>query len=133
MQNRKDFATISLPDLAGSHLCLVLALKVMFQIFPASENSPVFVIPRSKGLVPLTDLVARKHLKDISRSLGLDISLTFHDFCRAGTAWAFQHGVPLEHIMKHSTWKSDAIWAYLSSAITAVSPVALALQHALRP
>ena len=34
--------------------------------------------------------------------------------------------------MKHGTWKSDAIWAYLSSAVTAVSSVALAFQHALR-
>ena len=133
MQNRRDFVTISLPDLAGSHLCPVMALKVMFQRFPGSENSPVFVIPRPTGLVPLTDSVACKHLKDICRSLGLDIPLTFHDFRRGGAAWAFQHGVPLEHIMKHGTWKSDPIWTYLSSAVTAVSPVALAFQQALRP
>ena len=131
MQNRRDFVTISLPDLAGSHLCQVMALKVMFQRFPGSDNSPVFVIPRPTGLVPLTDSVARKHLKDICRSLGLDIPLTFHDFRRGGAAWAFQHGVPLEHIMKHGTWKSDAIWTYLSSAVTAVSPVALAFQQVL--
>ena len=62
MQN-KDFATISLPDLAGSHLCQSLALKVMFKRFPGTYNSPVFVIPRSKGLVPLTNSVVRKHLK----------------------------------------------------------------------
>ena len=113
MQNRRDFATISLPDLAGSHLCPVIALKVMFQRFPGSDNSPVFVIPRLTGLVTLTDSVARKHLKDICRSLGLDIPLTIHDFRRSGTAWAFQHGVPLEHIMKHGTCKSDAIWTFL--------------------
>ena len=82
--------------------------------------------------MPLTDSVARKHLKDISRSLGLHIPLIFHDFHRGGAAWSFQHGVPLEHIMKHGTWKSDAIWAYLSSAVTAVSPVALAFQQVLR-
>ena len=43
MQNRRDFATISLPDLAGSHLCPVLALKVMFQRFSGSDNSPVVI------------------------------------------------------------------------------------------
>ena len=129
MQNRGHFATISLPDLAGFHLCPIVALKVMFQRFPGSDNSPVFVIPRPTGLDPLTDSVARNHLKDICRSLGLDIPLSFHDFCRGGAAWAFQHGVPLEHIMKHGTWKLDAIWAYLSSAVTAVSPVALAFQR----
>ena len=122
IQNRRDFVTISLPDLAGSHLCPVSALKVMFQFFPVSDNSPLFV----------TDSVAHKHLKDVSGFLGLNPSLTFHDFRRGGSAWVFQNGVPLEHIMKHGIWKSDAIWTYLSSAIPAVSPVALAFQQALR-
>ena len=132
LQNRRDVVTISLPDLQGSHLCPVSALKAIFQIFPGSDNSPVFVIPRNRGLVPLTDSVARKHLKDVSGSLGLNPSLTFHDFRRGGAVWAFQNGVPLEHIMKHGTWKSDSIWTYLSSAVTAVSPVPLAFQQALR-
>ena len=103
LQNRRDVVTISLPDLQASHLCPVSALKAMFQIFPGSDNSPVFVIPRNRGLVPLTDSVARKHLKDVSGSLGLNPSLTFHDFCRGGAVWAFQNGVSLEHIMKHGT------------------------------
>ena len=132
LQNRRDVVTISLPDLQGSHFCPVSALKAMFQNFPGSDNSPVFVIPKSKGLVPLTDSVARKHLKDVSGFLGLNPSLTFHDFRRGGAVWAFQNGVPLEHIMKHGIWKSDAIWTYLSSAVTAVSPVALAFQQVLR-
>ena len=33
LQNRRDVVTISLPDLQGSHLCPVSALKAMFQIF----------------------------------------------------------------------------------------------------
>ena len=103
VKNQKDVVTISLPDLQGSHLCPVSALKAMFQIFPGSDNSPVFLIPRNRGLVPLTDSVARKHLKDVSGSLGLNPSLTFHDFRRGGAVWAFQNGVPLEHIMKHVT------------------------------
>ena len=76
--------------------------------FPAKNQSQpsnlqVFLIPRSKGLVPLTDSMAHKHLKDISRSLCLDKILTFHDFRRAGATLAFSHGVPLEHTMKHGT------------------------------
>ena len=133
MQNRKDFATIPLPDLCGSPLCPVAALRTLFQVFPDDSNSPVFVIPRKSGLVPLTDSVARKHLKDISRALGLQKSLTFHDFRRAGASWAFQHGVPLEHIMKHGTWKSDSVWTYLSSSVSATNPVSLAFQRELLP
>ena len=132
MQNRKDFTTVSLPDLAGSNLSPIMALRTMFATFKGTDNSPVFLIPRNKGLVPLTDSVARKHLKDISKALSLSKVLTFHDFRRGGAAWAFSQGVPLEHIMKHGTWKSDAVWTYLSSAVTTTSPVALAFQHALR-
>ena len=103
MQNRKDFTTVSLPDLAGSNLCPIMALKIMFATFKGTNNSPVFLIPRNKGLVPLTDSVACKHLKDISKALSLSKVLTFHDFCSGGAAWAFSQGVPLEHIMKHGT------------------------------
>ena len=66
LQNRRDVVTISLSDFQGSHLCPVSALKAMFQMFPGSDNSPVFVIPRNRGLVPLTDSVARKHLKGVT-------------------------------------------------------------------
>ena len=89
---------------------------LMTQLYTMSDNEPLFVIPRGQQLVPLTDSVARKHLKDISHHLGLQKSVTFHDFRRAGASWAFQNGVPLEHIMKHGTWRSDAIWSYLSSS-----------------
>ena len=73
----------------------------MIRLYPVSDNEPLFVVPRAQSLVPLTDSVARKHLKDISYHLGVPKSLTFHDFRRAGASWAFQNGVPLEHIMKH--------------------------------
>ena len=60
VQNRKDFATIPLPDLQGGPLCPVTALKVLFQASPRGPNSPVFMIPRQKQWGPLTDSVARK-------------------------------------------------------------------------
>ena len=113
-----------------SPLCPIAALNGMIWLYPLSDNKPRFVIPRAQSLVPLTDSVARKRLKDISHHLSLPKSLTFHDFCRAGASWAFQNGVPLEHIMKHGTWRSDAIWTYLSSP-TLESPVSRAFKVAL--
>ena len=103
----------------------------MFYRFPADKNSPMFLVPKIQLLQPLTDSVARKHIKDISHCLGLERSLTCHDFRRAEASWSFQQGVLLEHIMKHGTWKSDTILIYLSSSITAMSPVARAFQQAL--
>ena len=133
MQNRREFATIPLRDLQGSSLCPITSLKSLLQVFPGDSNSPVFVIPRQKKWVPLTDSVARKHLKDICKALGLQKALTFHDFRRAGASWAFQQGLPLENIMKHGTWKSDSVWTYLSSSVSATNPVSLAFQHELLP
>ena len=79
MQNRNEFATIPLPDLQHSSLCLVTALRTLLQAFPGDSNSPVFVIPRQRKWVPLTDSVARKHVKNICKALGLQKALTFHD------------------------------------------------------
>ena len=131
LQNRKDIVTIPTPSLGRSLLCPMAALDRMTQLYTVSDNEPLFVIPKGQHLVPLTDSVARKHLKDISHHLCLQKSLTFHDFRRAGASWAFQNGVPLEHIMKHGTWRSDAIWSYLSSSPSLESPVSRAFKTAL--
>ena len=131
LQDRKKSVTIPLPSLGSSPLCPIKAITNIILLHPAGENDSLFVIPRSSSPVPLTDSMARKHLKKISIILGLHSPLTFHAFRRAGAMWAFQNGVPLEHIMKHGTWKSDAVWTYLSSTPSATSPVSLAFQASL--
>ena len=98
-------------------------------VVPVSDNEPLSCL-EPKVWFPLL-LVARKDLKDISLHLGLPKMLTFHDFRCAGASWAFQNGVPLEHIMKHDTCRSDAIWTYLSSSPTLESPVSRAFKVAL--
>ena len=131
MQDRKHSATIPLPNLGNSILCPIRALQNMLLAYPASKDAPLFMITRNSKLVPLTDSVARKHLKKISINLAISPPLTFHAFRRAGAMWSFQQGVPLEHIMKHGTWKSDAVWAYLSSLPSSTSHVSLAFQQSL--
>ena len=103
----------------------------MIAKIPASDNDPLFLVPKVKGLVALTDSVARKHLKDVCRLLQIQNQVTFRDFRRGGASWAFQNGVPLEQIMKHGTWRSDAVWSYLSSSLSLHSPVSLAFRAAL--
>ena len=131
IQNRRDVAMVSIPTLGLSPLCPITALRTMLTKIPGSDNDPLFLVPKTKGLTPLTDSVARKHLKDVCRLLHLSNPITFHDFRRGGAAWAFQNGVSLEHIMKHGTWRSDAVWSYLSAAPTLHSPVSLAFRAAL--
>ena len=132
LQDRKSTVTIHLPNLHNSPLCPIKAISLMVQQVPASSNDPLFTIHTARGFVPLTDSLARKHLKKVSNVLNISPSLTFHAFRRAGASWAFSQGIPLEHIMRHGTWKSDAIWTYLSSSTSTISPVSAAFQPALR-
>ena len=131
IQNRRDTVTLPLPFLGSSHLCPISALAAMIQAIPASPNDPLFILPRKSGPTPLTDSVARKHLKTISLALALTPPLTFHAFRKAGASWAFHNGVPLEFIKKHGTWKSDAIHTYLLSSPSFSSPVSQAFASSI--
>ena len=131
LQDRKKTATISIPNLGNSELCPINALLNMFQKIPGHKNSPLFLLKKKTCITPLTDSVARKHLKQVSQALGLLPPLTFHCFRRAGATWAFQHGVPLEHIKLHGTWASDAVYAYLHASPVLSSPVCSAFRTAL--
>ena len=82
-------------------------MALMLKAIPGDSNDPL--------LVPLTDSVARKHLKLVSQLLYLPSPLTFHLFRKSSATWAFQHGVSLQHIMLHGTWTSDCIWRYVST------------------
>ena len=132
IQDRKKTTTISIPNLGKSPLCPINALLNMLQKIPAHKNAPLFMLNKKTVVTTLTDSVARKHLKQVSQILGLDPPLTFHSFRKAGATWAFQHGVPLEHIKSHGTWVSDAVYTYLHASVSAKSPVASAFQTALR-
>ena len=131
-QTRKNVNTISIPYLGASPLCPIAALKRMFKVYPGSRNDPLFMVWAMNSLVPLSDSTARKHLKKVSSLLATTTPLTFHAFRRAGTTWAFQKGVPLEQIMKHGTWSSDAVWRYVQSVPSAVTPVSSTFQRHLR-
>ena len=121
-QTRSEINTIVIPALPRSPLCPVVALKAMFQCYPAGSNDPLFVL-KSKEVKSLTDSIARKHLKAVSVALDIDPPLTFHMFRKSGTTWAFQNGVPVQDLMMHGTWSSDAIWRYIKSVPSSSSVV----------
>ena len=131
MQNRQQLRTISLPMLGASLLCPVAALDSLLLCSPGDSNQPLFQISRVRAQVPLTDSVARRHLRTVSTVLKLSPHLTFHDFRRSGATWAFQHGVPLSQIMHHSTWRSDSVWKYINDLSTAPSAVSTTFQNHL--
>ena len=118
IQNRKDIRTISIPALGKSILCPIAAITNLLHTYPGSDNDPLFMIYNKQRLVVLTDSMARKQKKN-SQTLNLHPHLTFHTFRKVASTWAFHHGVPLEHIKNHGTWKSDAVWTYLQASHTA--------------
>ena len=124
IQDRKETRTINVPYLGDSQICPIVALKTMLCHIPGSENDPLFMITKKGIPMVLTDSVARKHLKKVSQLLHIQPPLTFHAFRRAASSWAFQHGVPLQHIQAHGTWKSNAVWSYLRALPSSSSPVA---------
>ena len=101
----------------------------MLSLLPGESNYPLFRIPRSHSLVPLTDSVSRSHLRSASQMLGLNPFLKLHDFRRAGATWAFNYGVNMKDILLHGTWKSDAVWSYIQSIPVAKSPASATFQH----
>ena len=130
LQNRSEVRTIVIPDLGLSPLCPCTLLKHMLYIIPGTSNDPLFSAFYKGKLVPLTDSMARKHLKLVATRLNFP-HLTFHMFRKGGTTWAFQHGVSLQDIMSHGTWSSQAIWRYIKSVPSTTSPVATSFRAVL--
>ena len=124
LQDRCKTNSVTIPVLGQSPLCPVVAIQAMFELFPADVESPLFQIPVAGYLVPLTDSMTRKHLKQVSTALALVKPLTFHNFRRAGASCAFQHGVPLQDIQAQGTGTSQCVWKYVHNSSSAPSRVA---------
>ena len=98
LQDRQSFTTVTIPDLANSPLCPIKALQHMLAVLRAAKNAPLFRLSSNGIVIPLTDSVARKHLKQVSTA-----PLTFHLFRKSATMWAFHQGVPMQDIMHLGT------------------------------
>ena len=98
IQDRISTATVVIPYLVKSPLCPVSAIRTMLAKAQSNTDEPLFQIHAGERYKVLTDSVARKHLKRVSVTLGLPRSLTFHDFRRGGTTWAFLKGVSIQQI-----------------------------------
>ena len=120
MQNRTDIHTI--PILGQSLLCPYKALKQLLQHSRGEPNDPLFTVPRSHGVVHLTNSITCRHLHTVSQTLFVSPPLKFHDFRRSGATWAFHNGVPLHQIMHHGTWKSDSRFLHFPRLPTYLVP-----------
>ena len=87
IQNRQEIRIISLPILGLSILSPAKALHLLLQSTAGDSNAPFYQICRSHGLIPLTDSVAGRYLRTLSKAVNLSRHLTFHDFRRSGATW----------------------------------------------
>ena len=111
-----QYHEIFIPFIEGSSLCPVTALTTMFQMFPASPDSPAFIVPRGRNHIPLLAYMVRQTLAKIIMSLQLDPSaFTFHVYRRSGATFSFNNNVAFQDIRLQGSWKSDAIYTYLQS------------------
>ena len=122
-EDRVKTTTLNIPLLGASALCPVKALREMLDYIPSSQDAPLCQIPHGHSYKPLTDSVARKHLKSISTLLALPRSLTFNDFRRGGASWPFSCGVPVQDSQAQGTWISDCVWRYISLPTSHTSQV----------
>ena len=124
---RANVASVTIPAIGSSVICPFSALRDILQV-QTSPNDPLFQIQTKRGTIPLTDSVARKHLKQLSIGLNTPKIITFHDFRRAGATWAFRAGVQVQDIQAQGTWSSNCVWRYIQVQSSGFSfPVSLVL------
>ena len=125
LQDRCKVAFVSLPNLGGSVLCP--------NSNSSNKDAPLFHIHHHSVTVPLTDSYACKHLKKVSKILKFSKSITFYDFRRGGSTWAFRHGVPIQDNQAQGTLSSSCVWRCiniypaLSSTVSSIFQAHLAV------
>ena len=75
---------------------------------------PSFVVPASRGLIPLTYGKFESMLKSLAAAINLDPSqISGHSFRSGGATLAFQAQIPAELIKRLGDWNSDAYRSYI--------------------
>ena len=132
IQKRAAHQFVQIPQLPNPDLCPVSALQSLLDSRPLPSTAPLFV--HEKPDCPIViDTTIRDALKSVLSHIGLPSEgFGFHVFCRSGATVAFDHQVPLEHIMAHGLWRSNAVWNYLQTSSLAPSSVPLAFASLIR-
>ena len=110
LQDRNKIRIIVIWALGETAICLVAAMKRILATHQLGPSDQLFTINHVGRTIALTNSTVRKHLQLIGTKLQHPVHLTFHMFKKGGTSWAPQHGAPLQDIMLHGTWSSNAVW-----------------------
>ena len=109
IQSTNQGTYVILPRLSNPFLCPTHNFLQYSRTYPLPSTSPCFARP-----VNVTESILRKHLAKILIHLNLDPCLySFHTFRRSGATLAYNLDVDLEKIMRHGTWRSQAVNNYI--------------------
>ena len=121
-QSKQNVHWLQLPKLSTDSFCPVNAIYQLIKSRPLPPNAPLFA--HKSGDMTI-DTAIRDTLKNILLQIGISLQRhSFHTFRRLGTTWDFDHQVPLEDIMLHGNWESEAVWDYLQQTTMASARVA---------
>jgi hypothetical protein len=116
---------IPLVENKESKLCPVAAYMNMRKLIPAEGNSPAFLFPTDRGVVPVTYVDFQRYLKFFITKIGKNpLSYSSHSFRRGGATFAFESNVPSGLIQLHGDWASDAYKLYLQFSLAATISIA---------
>jgi len=98
----------------GNPLCPVRAYQQMIKMFPATEDSPAFLVRKYGVIRTATYRQYQNHIKESIRRIGLDpTEYSSHSFRRGGATYAFRCGLSAAMIKKLGDWKSDSYREYI--------------------
>lgn len=117
--NRFRERTLNIPlhYVSNPCFCVVAMLKEHFQQFPATHDSPVFLMIKGGNQRPVLYDDLLKFIKERVTSIGLDSSrYGTHSMRRSGATFLNDIGVPLHEIQMLGDWQSLAVLLYLATS-----------------
>ena len=122
MQDGTSTSLVPIPRLPGHPLDPVAAMQTMLKLTPThSPRDPLLLLP-GKKVVTITTLATA--LRAILSELGLPADqYSLHSLRRGGATESFKAGVDITHIKRHGTWRSDAVYDYITTCAVSDSAI----------
>ncbi len=115
LQAHERLVLIPIAPIPDHPLCPVKAYEDMVAAIPGTGNIPLFIVPQSGTLKPLTSSMLTKAFKHAVSQVGHDQHCySIHSLRRGGATFAFDCQVEPLLIKTHGDWRSSAYLEYIS-------------------
>jgi hypothetical protein len=83
-------------------------------------------------VVTVTTYMLASQFRQFVHILGLPpLTFSMHSLRKGGATLAHMAGIPVDHIMTHGTWTSNAVWKYLQPSPAAKLAIPNAMAQAI--